>query len=276
MLLFNGAFVNEKSVSISYQDRGFHFGDGVYEVFRVYDHQVYEMEAHLQRLEQSAKAIQLSLPYSLKQLDGMVDRLIRFNRLQNGTVYLQVTRGAAPRNHPFPSPQPKPTLLGFTSRLERPLEKLKKGVQAITVPDIRWLRCDIKSLNLLPNTMAKQQAKEQEAEEAIQHRDGIVTECSASNIMMIQNGTLRTHPANHLILPGITRAVALRLAQELNIPVSETAFTLEEMMQADEVFLTGTTVEIMPVTHIDGKPIRDGKTGPQTQLLQQAFEKNLP
>lgn len=275
MLLFNGAFVNEKSVSISYQDRGYHFGDGVYEVFRVYESKIYEKQAHLARLERSAREISLPLPYSITQIGGMLEKLIHFNQLQTGTLYVQITRGPAPRNHLFPE-RSNPTLLAFTTPAARPMQRLENGISTLTVPDIRWLRCDIKSLNLLPNTLAKQKAADHQCDEAILHRDGIVTECSASNVMIVKDGIIRTHPATELILHGITRQVTLRLAKELTIPFQEKAFTLEEMYAADEVFITGTTVEIMPVITIDKRTIGDGIPGPITRKLQQSFSETIP
>ncbi|HZG88011.1 D-amino-acid transaminase [Paenibacillus sp.] len=252
------------------EDRGYTFGDGIYEVFRVYDGKVFEAEAHWERFVRSAREIRIELPYSAEALDRGVRELVGADGLVDGIVYLQVTRGTAPRAHPFPA-DAKPVLTAFTKPLARPAAMLESGVSVVTQPDIRWLRCDIKSLNLLPNVLAKQAATEAGAAEAVLHRDGVVTEASASNIAIVKDGVIRTHPANNLILHGITRAVALRLAAELDLSVAERPFTLEELREADEAFLLGTTVEVMPVVRVDGAPIGDGKPGPITRRLQEAF-----
>lgn len=166
-------------------------------------------------------------------------------------------------------------MTAFAKPLARPLAALESGTSVITRPDIRWLRCDIKSLNLLPNVLAKQEASEAGASEAVLHRDGIVTEGSSSNIAIAKEGIVRTHPANNLILHGVTRAVALRLAAELDLRVSEEAFTLDELYAADEAFLLGTTVEVMPIVRIDGRPVANGVPGPIARKLQAAFEKRI-
>jgi D-alanine transaminase len=257
--------------SVDIEDRGFTFGDGVYEVFRVYSGQIFEAKEHWQRLARSAKELRIDLPYTAEFLHNGVMELMKADGLNDGMVYLQLTRGAAPRAHAFPPAGTKPTLTVFTKILERPTAALQDGIAAITHPDIRWLRCDIKSLNLLPNVLAKQAASEVEAAEAVLHRDGVVTEGSSSNVAIIKDGVLLTHPANHLILPGITRTVVLRLAGDLGLPVKEEPFTTAALLGADEAFVLSTNVEIMPVVRIDGTPIGDGRPGPVTRRLQQAY-----
>ncbi|WP_028547804.1 D-amino-acid transaminase [Paenibacillus sp. UNC451MF] len=274
MYLYQNEFVPKDQVHISPDDRGYYFGDGVYEVFRVYNGTLFEAEGHYDRLEKSAREVRIPLPYSIEHLDEQLRKLIRLNELTEGTVYMQITRGAALRSHPFPN-QAEPVLMAYCTEMARPLQNMKQGITAITVDDIRWLRCDLKTLNLLPNVMAKQHALDQGAHEVILHRNGTVTECSASNIMIVINGELHTHPANHLILHGITRAVVLSLARNLNIPVREEAFTLDDLRRADEVFITGTTTEITPIISINKEAVGQGTRGMVTEKLQAAFEEHL-
>lgn len=274
MILYKNELLPEHEVPISYQDRGYYFGDGVYEVFRIYQGILYKKQAHYRRLERSAVEIRLRLPYSIKDIDQKLEELVRVEQVSDGTLYMQITRGIAPRAHVFPL-NAEPILMAFCTKVDRPLNMLKEGITAITLPDIRWLRCDIKSLNLLPNLMAKQQAAEQGAGEAIMFRDGMVTECSVSNLMIVKNGVIYTHPTNHLVLPGITRAVVLKLASELGTSIREEAFSLEALFAADEVFVTGTTMEVTPVVKVDQSVIGNGAVGPITQQLQAAFERTI-
>jgi D-alanine transaminase len=274
LIFYNGQFLEDNEAHISHKDRGYYFGDGVYEVFRVYNGKLYAKESHLQRLERSAAAIRLSLPYAEDEIASKLEQLIALENLQEGTVYIQITRGIAPRAHSFPG-NAEPIVLAFCNAVKRPVPLMRDGISAVTQPDIRWLRCDIKSLNLLPNVLAKQHAAERQAGEAILHRDGVVTECSASNVMIVKDGVIRTHPADHHILHGITRAVTIRLAAKLGITLSEERFSLDELMRADEVFITGTTVEITPVIQVDGEPVADGRPGPITKRLQAAFEQTI-
>lgn len=274
MILYNGKFIEKEDVCISYEDRGYYFGDGVYEVFRVYQGQIYEKEAHFRRLEESAESVQIRLPYSTAEMDQMIEQLVKKEKLVDGTLYMQITRGSAPRIHTFPD-SAVPTLLAYCKEAARPVKSIENGITAITMDDIRWLRCDIKSLNLLPNTLAKQNAVGSGADEAILHRDGTVTECSASNIMIVKNNRIYTHPANNLILHGITRKITLELAKHLGIETKEQAFQVEDLFTADEVFITGTTVEVTPVIQIDQKSIGSGRPGSLTRQLQKAFEKEI-
>lgn len=274
MILYNGAIVANENVRISYEDRGYYFGDGVYEVFRIYNGKLYEKQAHLARLERSSREIRLQLNYTIPQIDEMLEQLLLTEKVKEGTLYLQITRGIAPRAHTFPE-HSSPTLLAYITPVHRPLETIQNGISAISRADFRWLRCDIKSLNLLPNTMLKQEAIDHNANEVVLHRDGIVTECSSSNLMMVQGGVIHTHPANHYILHGITRSVVLRLAEQLAITVREQPFTLDQLYGADEVFITGTTVEVTPVLSIDGQPVGSGSPGKITRKLQEAFTQTI-
>ncbi len=272
--LFQDRLVPKEEVRVSPDDRGYYFGDGIYEVFRVYGGKLFEAEAHFKRLERTAAAVRIDLPAASSELKKRLEQLIAANSLAEGTVYLQITRGAAPRNHAFPG-HAEPVLMACTTEVKRPVRMMQRGISVVTMEDIRWLRCDLKTLNLLPNTLAKQHALDQGADDVVLHRSGLVTECSAANVMIVKEGAIVTHPADNLILHGITRAVALRLARELGIPAAETPFTLDDLRQADEAFVTGTTLEVTPVISVDGVPVATGNPGPVTRRLQQAFEQAI-
>ncbi|GIP37921.1 D-amino-acid transaminase [Paenibacillus sp. J31TS4] len=274
MILFNGRIVEDDQVAISPTDRGYNFGDGIYEVFRIYGGQLFEREAHMARLSRSAAAIRLRLPWTIDELDRQLRQLMEAQPVDNGTLYIQITRCAAPRNHAFPA-QGEAVVVAFIRELPRPVAALENGIQAVTMEDIRWLRCDIKSLNLLPNVLAKQEALDRGAGEAIFHRGATVTECSSSNFMAVKDGIVYTHPATNLILHGVTRGVLLQLAAQQGIAVVERPFDLAFLAQADEAFLSGTTSEITPIVGIDGRPVGDGAPGPVTRRLQQAFERRV-
>jgi len=274
MFLWNGRLVQEEEIQVSYLDRGYYFGDGIYEVFRIYGGKLFEKQAHLNRLFQSLREVRITLPWSEAELSGMVDSLAETFGKKDGILYLQITRGAAKRSHLLPE-SAEPVMLGYCEEVQRPVEQLKKGIATITLDDERWHKCHIKSLNLLANTLARQEAADAGAEEAILVRDGQVTECTSSNVMMVKKGVIITHPNGPLILDGITKQVVERLAKQSGIPYRTTGFTLEELMDADEVFVTSTTKEVMPVTIINGIKVGSGIPGVITQLLQHGFEQKI-
>lgn len=277
MLYFiDGQFVKQEEIKISIDDRGYYFGDGVYEVIKVYDDELFTAKEHFSRLFKSASKIKLSIPFTEEQLIDIAKELIKINTISNGHVYLQVTRGSSARTHHFPSPEVKAVVTAYAVKASRPLEDLEKGVSVKSVDDIRWLRCDIKSLNLLGSVLAKEEAHEAGCTEAILHRDGLVTEGSSTNMFGVRDGVVYTHPVTNLILDGITRQVVLRLCKELEIQVREEAFTLEEAYDMDEFFYTSTTAEVMPVTEIDGRLINDGIPGATTRMLQSSFSAQIP
>lgn len=267
--------MDDADVRISPLDRGYYFGDGIYEVFRIYNGKPYALERHMERLRRSMEAVRIPLPYPLAEMTEKLEELRAVSGVRDGSLYLQITRGEAPRSHAFPK-SCTPVLIAWCNAFPRHLEVMRVGIDVVTVADIRWLRCDIKSLNLLPNVLAKQEAREKGADEAVLHRNGTVTEGSSGNLMIVNGGTVRTHPADHLILPGVTRAVAIELASAIGIPLREEEFTVSELLEADEVFVTGTTVEVCPVKAVDGRRIGNGKPGPVTRRLQDAFEKTIP
>lgn len=272
-IFINDEFVDESKGQVSFSDRGYNFGDGIYEYIRIYDGEVFTAKEHYERLFRSAKEIGLNLEdYTVEGLIDVTKELAAKNNVVNGGVYIQVTRGVAPRNHPFPDASTKPVFSAFSKSYDRPYEGLENGVKAITVDDIRWLRCDIKSLNLLGNVLAKEKATQNDAVEAIMHRDQTVTEGSSSNVYAIKNGKIYTHPANNLILNGITRRVIKEIAEKLEIPFIEEAFTLDFLNEADEVIVSSTSIEVMPVVQVNDRKIGNGKVGQVTKQLQKSFD----
>lgn len=274
-IILNGKIVERETASIDIEDRGYQFGDGVYEVIRIYNGKMFTADEHLQRLYDSASSISIKIPYDKKELHVLLEQLIERNQVKLGTIYFQFTRGVSPRKHPFPANDVKPSFVAYTKDAERPTEKMMNGVKVIVTEDIRWLRCDIKSLNLLGNLLANQKATEAGCDEAILHRDGIVTEGSHSNIAIVKDDKIYTHPANHLILNGISRRTLLQLCERESVPVLEKSFSVSDLEDADEVFLTGTTVEVMPVVEIDGKLVKDGRPGQLTTKLQTWFKQEI-
>ncbi|GGB02802.1 D-amino-acid transaminase [Macrococcus hajekii] len=267
---FNGEFVKD-SISIDPNDRGYQFGDGIYEVIRVYDGKLFTGIEHFERLLRSAAEIQIKLEQTVDDYMAICERLVAENYIQNGNIYVQVTRGAAVRNHLFPESS-EPVTFIYTYDSERPVQGMKEGVKVITTDDIRWLRCDIKSLNLLGNVLNKQKAKEAGGTEAIQLREGIVTEGTSSNAYIVKEGAIYTHPANNLILNGITRQVIKTCAAEMGIPFIEQSFDKDALFAADEIFISSTSIEVTPVNQVDDQPFA---VGPVTQKLQQAFEQKI-
>ncbi len=266
----NGQFMPLADAVVSVEDRGFQFGDGVYEVIRTYGGRPFHLNAHLARLERSAKAIDLPCPLSRAQWAERVAEGIRLAGYRECKVYLQLTRGPAPRDHLFPAAV-HPTVVMTVRELHPLSDGLRSGVSAITLPDFRWGRCDIKSIGLLANVLARQRAKDAGAFEAIFIRDGEVTEGAVSNVMIVRGGILATSPEGEHILSGVTRGLVLELARKEGLAVQERPVSEAELRGADEVFLTGTTVEVLPVNRIDGIAIGSGRPGPIVTLLAARF-----
>ena len=267
LVYLGGEIVSRDRAAVSIDDRGFLFGDAVYEVIRVVRGRFVEPERHLRRLDRSLR--ETSLPAPRFDLLRIAAELIRRNGLDDreATIYAQVSRGAGLRQHAFPPGETEPTVLVTATPFAPRTDFLANGVAAIMLPDLRWSRCDIKSVNLLPNVLAAQQAAEAGAFEAILLRDGRVTEATRSNVLAVVNGVVRTHPTGPLILPGITREVVLEQACAAGIPVSEDAIDPDELLAAEEVLLTGTTADVMPVVAIGGRPVGGGRPGPVGRRL---------
>jgi D-alanine transaminase len=268
---FNDNFVTKEEIKISPDDRGFVFGDGVYEVIRTYQGKPFRMDEHLRRLERSLREIRIA-GVDIEILNQVSEDLIKRNDLAttDATIYIQITRGVAPRKHAFPELPTSPTIYVTVSPLNSS-HRADTGVKVILVPDNRWARCDIKSVALLPNVLANQQAAEQGADEAVFVRDGAITEGSHSNFWAIYDGELVTYPRSNYILGGVTRQVVLQLCRELAIPVREFPVLQNDLRRADELFLSGTTTEVLPVVRVDEWTVGDGKPGPITRKLQKAF-----
>ena len=274
-VLINEHLVDEQDACVPYNDRGYVFGDGIYEYIRTYNNNIFTAKPHFERLLRSAKEIGLELKYNVEELTELIQELLAANGVVNGGVYIQVTRGAAPRDHAFPTPSVEANVMAFTKTYDRPYKLLEEGINAITTEDIRWLRCDIKSLNLLGNVLAKERAVKYNAQEAIQHRGDIVTEGSSSNVYAIKAGEIYTHPVNNYILNGITRMVIKDIAQEKGIPFNEGTFTVDFLRNADEIIVSSTSIEVMPVVKLDGEQVGDGEVGPITKSLQEGFNRYI-
>jgi D-alanine transaminase len=269
----NGSYLPREEIRISPDDRGFLFGDGVYEVIRAYHGKFFRAETHLTRLRRSLHELEMA-DIDTEELYLVAMELLRRNDLTEGdaTVYIQITRGVAPRKHFFPAPSTPLTVYLTVSPFNAPVKKAETGVKVILLPDIRWARCDIKSIALTPNVLANQRAVESSAEEAVLVRNGAITEGSHSNFAAVFNSEFVTHPKTNHILPGVTREVVLDLCRELGIPVKEFPIFEEDLHQADEAMLLSTSNEVMPVVQIDDQQVGDGKPGPITLKLQRAFQ----
>jgi D-alanine transaminase len=269
----NGRFVPKAGAAVSVEDRGFLLADGVYEVVPFYQGVPFYLDRHLARLRYSLDAVRIA--FDASDVGDVIRRLVVENGLEaedRSLVYLQVTRGAAPRTHWFPEPAVQPTVYGLAKAWTRPGDAAwNRGFTAITVPDRRWMRVDIKTINLLPNVLAFQTARDAGVDDAILVRDGVAIEGAHQNFWAVIDGTVCTHPATNLILAGITRGVVLELARAAGIPVEERAIQLEEIGVADELFFTGATGEVRPCVQVDGKAVGDGLVGPITHELSKAF-----
>lgn len=269
-ILFNGEITDRERL-IDIEDRAYQFGDGIYEVIGIYDGKSFLMDEHMERLQRSADEIQIDLQISVDELAAQLEQLIEKNGVVEGIVYLQVSRGVAPRTHEFPVEKVSPTIVAYTRSVPDFTDIQDNGIKVILEKDIRWLRCDIKTVNLLPNTLTKQKAVEKGAFEAILHRDEVVTEASSANIFIVKDGELYTHPANNLILNGITRQQVISFCRELDIKVHEQTYTVDDMFAADEVILTATKVDVLPIVQIEDKMINNGKVGSISKRLVERF-----
>jgi len=267
----NGQYLPLEQATVSVEDRSFLFADGIYEVVRIYGGRPLHMSEHLARLVRSAAVIQLPKP-DVEQIKGILYELVRSNQIIEGTVYLQLSRGAyTPRSHAFPTEEIKPTLLVIARHFTDCPENRTVGVSAITAPEQRWARCDIKSVSLLPNILAKQLAAQAGAYEAIFVRDGIAIEGASSNFFAVRDGEIYTYPKCNYILAGITRDQVLVFAREKGYSIREEGIPVTELRQCSEMWVTSCTSEITPIVQLDGRKVGAGKPGPITQDLQAAY-----
>jgi D-alanine transaminase len=279
IVYLNGEFLPKDEARLSVDERGFIFGDGVYEVTRAIGGRLFQEEAHWRRLARGLRELRIEVGAWLtrERVREVSERLLRENHLTDGeaTVYLQVTRGAAPRTHWFPPEGTPPTVYLCASPFVVPVDLRERGAKSITLPDIRWARCDLKTVNLIPAAMAKQRAHEVGAFDAVLLRDGAVTEGGATNVFGVVDGVLRTYPKSNYILPGITRDLLLEMAPGLGIPVEETPIFAEELPRLEELFFTGTTTDVQPIVELDGRRVGAGVVGPVARALQQALAERM-
>lgn len=275
----NDEYLPLENAKVSVLDRGFLFADGVYEVVPVYGGRLFRLGEHLERLDNSLAGIRLENPLTLEQWRAVLGRLVDMNGGGEQSVYLQITRGAdIKRDHLFPANCP-PTVFAMSSPLKSPSpELLEKGATLITLEDIRWRYCNLKTVALLPNVLMYQLAKDNKADEAILIRDGYATECSASNFFIVINGAIVTPPKSQHLLPGITRDLVLELAAKHGVPYQERDIPQAELARAEEIWITSSSKEIVPATRLDGKPVGDGKPGALWRTMYayyQAYKEEL-
>ncbi|TLY21803.1 MAG: D-amino-acid transaminase [Nitrospirae bacterium] len=267
----NEAFLPLSEAHVSVEDRGFQFGDGVYELIRVYAGRPFHLAEHLDRLERSARAVAIPVPYTRERWTALVSEAISRSGYPEAKVYIQITRGVAPRDHVLVSHVPATVVITVRALVPPDPALYASGVEVVTVPDIRWAWCNVKSVSLLANVLAKQQAREKGAFEALFVRDGCVLEGTTSNVAVVRDRVVITPPEGPLLLSGVTRKVVLTVAQQAGVAVKEEPVTEAELYTADEVLLTGTTIEVLPVACVNGRRIGAGTPGPVTRLVRDRF-----
>lgn len=272
IVYLNGHFLPADEAKISVFDRGFIFGDGVYEVIPVFGGHLFRLSNHLDRLDHSLENIRLANPLDHHSWKAILEELVQHNGGGDQSLYLQVTRGVAERDHSFP-PGSVPTVFAMSMPVSAPPSELREGISAITVEDIRWKWCHIKAIALLPNILLRQQAVDEGAAEAVMLRDGFVTEGAASNIFIVHNGEVITPPKSNLLLPGITRDLVVELCRNNEVPCEEGPISEQQLRAADEIWVTSSTKEIVPVTRLDAASVGNGRPGPVWQQLIDLYQK---
>lgn len=272
----NGRYIRHSQAGVHIEDRGYQFADGVYEVVVVVNRRMVDEDLHFARLERSLREIRMKMPFGADVFRLKVEELLRLNRLRNASLYIQVSRGVAPRNHPIPDEIRAAVVMTVRPLVLPRREWVEEGVSVVTVPDIRWKRPDIKSVSLLPNVLAKDVAVRNSAYEAWQVDDnGIVTEGSSTNAWIVKGRKIITYPPENAILNGVTRLALLKIAAEMQIEVDERPFSLQEAKDADEAFLTSSTAFLMPIVEIDGTRIGHGRPGPVSERLLGEYSTHL-
>jgi D-alanine transaminase len=268
----NGEFLPLDQAKVSVLDRGFIFGDGVYEVIPVYSRRAFRLPEHLRRLQHSLDSVRIANPMTDADWTRQIGELIKRTAHEDQSVYLQVTRGVAKRDHAFPKDARQTVFMMSGALSTPPREQIENGVACITAADFRWLKCDVKSVSLLGNCLLRQLAADAGAVEVVLFRDGRLTEASSSNVFVVRDGKLLAPPKNHLILPGITYDVVLELAASIGLPVELREITEAEVRSADELWVTSSTKEVLAVTRLDGKPVGRGKPGEVFKVVHQAYQ----
>jgi len=272
MIFLNGKYQSKDDAKISVMDRGFLFADGVYEVIPVYQKKIFSIEEHLQRLNANLQELDITNPYDNSEWENIFNEIIKHSSFEQEAIYLQVTRGVMNTRTHYQE-NLNPTVFVESNKIaNRKNNEIYAGYSAITENDERWSKCHIKSISLLANVLGIKNAKKNNVEEVIFIRDGVITEGASSNVFIVKNNQVFTHPKNNLILPGITREISIRILQDLNIEVFENCFTEEEMMSADEIWITSSTREILPITIVNSKKIQSGKTGPLWEKVYLSYQ----
>jgi D-alanine transaminase len=272
VVYLNNEFLAADKACVPVLDRGFIFGDGVYEVIPAYGGKLFRLDEHLQRLANSLAAVRIPNPLSNAGWRTMLNELVTQNDGGEQSLYLQVTRGSAQRDHAMPL-DPEPTVFAMSNPLQPVSQEIREhGIAAISLADIRWQRCHIKAISLLPNILLRQEALDQNAAEAILIRDGLATEGAASNLFAVIDGVLTTPPTGPFLLPGITRDLIIELAEANNIPALEKSISLTDLQNANEIWLTSSTKEILSVTRLDDSNVADGKPGPLYQRMLALYQ----
>jgi len=272
MIFLNGKYLSKDDAKISVMDRGFLFGDGVYEVIPVYQKKIFSLEEHLKRLYANLEELDITNPYDNSEWENIFTEIIKHTSFEQEAIYLQVTRGVMNTRAHYQE-NLNPTVFVESNKISnRDNNEIYAGYSAITEKDERWSKCHIKSISLLANVLSIKNAKKNNVEEVIFKRDGVITEGASSNVFIVKNNQVFTHPKNYLILPGVTREICIRILQDLNIEVFENSFTEEEMMSADEIWITSSTREILPITSVNSIKIQSGKAGPLWEKVYLSYQ----
>ncbi len=273
---FNGEFVEPGAKCVSLDDRGYCFGDGVYEVTRVFNGRCFAFSYHQDRLYRSMRAMDIPVKMRPDDLQELHEIMVEQSDIKDGYIYLQITRGVAPRHHAYDRSKLEPTMYMYIRPIEEDLDELAKGVKAISAPDERWLHVDIKTLNLIPNILAQTKAEKKFAYSAILFRDGICTEGATSNVFAVKDGIVYTHPADNLILKGITRQLVVgKVAPSLGVTIIEKEFDKQFVEEADELFFTDTIGGVIPIIKFDRQPVGNGEPGKVSLKLREGYNKLL-
>jgi D-alanine transaminase len=272
MVFLNGKFMPVEQARVPVLDRGFIFGDGVYELVPVYSRIPFRMDEHLARLERSLAAVRIRNPYSRAEWRDIIVQLVAKQPFEDQGVYFQVTRGVAKRDHAFPKDAAPTVFLMSNPLVTPPKELVERGAAAVTAVDDRWLHCDIKSISLIGNCLLRQVSADAGAVETILFRDGNLTEASASNVFAVQQGVILSPPKSNLILPGITFDVVAELAQGAGLPLEFRAVSEAEVRGADEIWVTSSSKEVLAIVALDGKPVSDGKPGPMFRRMHGLYQ----
>jgi D-alanine transaminase len=276
IVYLNGEYVPRSEARISVMDRGFLFGDGIYEIIGVYNGRLFRSEQHLERLQRSLMAIKIEHQFRIEEYEQIIQELLEQNNIttENKYIYIQVTRGiSTTRSHNFPKPSVKPSIFMMLDDLVRPsFAQLQKGFKAITREDSRWKDCFIKTISLLPNVLLSEEAIENDATETILIHNGYAIEGSNSNLFNVKNGVIITPPKSEHMLGGITRELIIELAQQNNLPIKENNITLNDLYSSDEIWVTSASRDIMPIVNLDDQIIANGQVGPMWQQMQTIFQ----